>query len=109
MVEDFRSGRQAHGSLATNSTAVERVSSVKILGVHLPDELPSTSNTTTIIKSGQQRLHPLWRLKKAGFPTLHMTTFYRCTIESILTYPNPVSTVKVTVPCCYSYCTLHFI
>ena len=66
--------------------AVERVSSVKFLGVHLADDLTSNTNTTAVIKKAQQRLHSLRRLRKAGLPPPHLTTFYRGTIESILTY-----------------------
>lgn len=56
------------------------------LRVHLVDDLSSIINTTTIIKLAQQHLHPLWRQRKAGYPTIHLNTFYRDTIESILAY-----------------------
>ena len=87
MVIDFRrAGKQHHTPLSVAGAAVERVSSVKFLGVHLADDLTSNTNTTAVIKKAQQRLHSLRRLRKAGLPPPHLTTFYRGTIESILTY-----------------------
>ncbi|XP_055494275.1 zinc finger protein Helios isoform X8 [Leucoraja erinacea] len=87
MVIDFRrAGKHHHTPLHIDGAAVERVSSVKFLGVHLADGLTSTINTTAVIKRAQQRLHPLRRLRKGGLPTVHLTTFYRGTIESMLTY-----------------------
>ncbi|KAL2095521.1 hypothetical protein ACEWY4_007669 [Coilia grayii] len=43
-----------------------------------------TLNTTHITKKAQQRLYFLRRLRKAHLPTSILTTFYRGTIESIL-------------------------
>ncbi len=64
---------------------MERVSSTKFLGVHITDDLTWTTNTTSLIKKVQQRLHFLRRLKRASFPPPILTTFYRGTIESMLT------------------------
>ncbi|KAK0141960.1 RNA-directed DNA polymerase from mobile element jockey [Merluccius polli] len=86
MVIDFRRGGRQHAPINIHGSAVERVSNVKFLGVHLADDLTFSTNTTAVIKKAQRRLHPLRRLRKAGLPTPHLTTFYRGTIESILTY-----------------------
>ncbi|KAI3367214.1 hypothetical protein L3Q82_008268 [Scortum barcoo] len=67
------------------SAAVERVSSTKFLGVHISDDLSWTTNTASLAKKAQQRLYFLRKLKRASAPPPIMTTFYRGTIESILT------------------------
>ncbi|KAK3569758.1 hypothetical protein QTP86_004075 [Hemibagrus guttatus] len=53
-------------------------------GVHLAEDLTWSLNTSSITKKAQQRLHFLRRLRKAHLPPLILTTFYRGTIESIL-------------------------
>ncbi len=62
-----------------------RVSSTKFLGVHITEDLTWTTNTKSISKKAQQRLHFLRRLKRASLPPPILTTFYRGTIESVLT------------------------
>ncbi len=64
---------------------MERVSSTKFLGVHITEDLTWTTNTKSISKKAQQRLHFLRRLKRASLPPPILTTFYRGTIESVLT------------------------
>ncbi|KAF7649075.1 hypothetical protein LDENG_00147890 [Lucifuga dentata] len=83
-VDKTRASKHQHTPLSIDGAAVERVSNVKFLGIHLADDLTSTINTTTVIKEAQQWLHPLRRLRKAGLPTPHLTTFYKGTTESIL-------------------------
>ncbi len=61
------------------------VSSTKFLGVHITEDLTWTTNTKSISKKAQQRLHFLRRLKRASLPPPILTTFYRGTIESVLT------------------------
>lgn len=62
------------------------VSSVRFLGIHLAEDLSYTTNTVAIVKKAQQRLNLLRRPRKARFPTVHPSTFYRAAMESILTY-----------------------
>ncbi len=66
-------------------STVERVSSTKFLGVHITEDLTWTTNTMSLSKKAQQRLHFLRRLKRASLPPPILTTFYRGTIESVLT------------------------
>ncbi len=71
--------------LTIDSSTVERVSSTKFLGVHITEDLTWTTNTMSLSKKAQQRLNFLRRLKRASFPPPILTTFYRGTIESVLT------------------------
>ncbi|KAL0146881.1 hypothetical protein M9458_057820, partial [Cirrhinus mrigala] len=85
VVMDFRRNPVDHPPLTIDSSAVERVSSTKFLGVHITEDLSWTTNVTSLNKKGQQRLHFLRRLKRASLPPPILTTFYRGTIESVLT------------------------
>ncbi|KAL0147043.1 hypothetical protein M9458_057567 [Cirrhinus mrigala] len=85
VVMDFRRNSVDHPPLTIDSSTVERVSSTKFLGVHITENLTWTTNVTSLNKKGQQRLHFLRRLKRASLPPTILTTFYRGTIESVLT------------------------
>ncbi|KAI4901012.1 hypothetical protein NFI96_010350 [Prochilodus magdalenae] len=74
-----------HSPLYINGAEVERVSSVRFLGVHLTDDLSWSLHTNKVVRSARQRLFYLRRLRKFGPPPDILTNFYRCTIESILT------------------------
>ncbi len=85
VVMDFRRNSADHPPLTIDTSTVERVSSTKFLGVHITEDLTWTTNTKSISKKAQQRLHFLRRLKRASLPPPILTTFYRGTIESVLT------------------------
>ncbi len=85
VVMDFRQNSGDHPSLIIDSSTVEWVSSTNFLGVHITEDLTWTTNTISLSKKTQQRLHFLRRLKKASLPPPILTTFYRGTIESVLT------------------------
>ncbi len=85
VVMDFRRNPVDHPPLTIDSSTVERVSSTKFLGVHITEDLTWTTNTKSVSKKAQQRLHFLRRLKRASLPPPILTTFYRGTIESMLT------------------------
>ncbi len=86
VVVDFRRRHSTdHPLLTIDSSTVERVSSTKFLGVHITEDLTWTTNTMSLSKKAQQRLHFLRRLKRASLPPPILTTFYRGTIESVLT------------------------
>lgn len=82
---DFRRNSVDHSALTIDSLTVERVNSIKFLGVHISEDLTWTTNITSLSKKAQQRLYFLRRLKKASLPPPILTTFYRGTTESVLT------------------------
>ncbi|KAI4876406.1 hypothetical protein NFI96_004028 [Prochilodus magdalenae] len=84
MVVDFRRTRRDHSPLHIDGSTVEIIKSTKFLGVHLAEDLTWSLNTSTVTKKAQQRLYFLRRLRKAHLPPPILTTFYRGTIESIL-------------------------
>ncbi|KAL0160894.1 hypothetical protein M9458_044619, partial [Cirrhinus mrigala] len=85
IVMDFRRNSVDHTPLTIHNSAVERVSSTKFLGVHITEDLTWTTNTMSLSKMAQQCLHFLRWLKRASLPPPILTTFYRGTIESVLT------------------------
>ncbi len=84
IVVDFRRVHTQHAPLTINGATVERVSSTKFLGVHITEDLSWTNNTSALAKKAQQRLYFLRKLRRARTPASIMCTFYRGTIESIL-------------------------
>lgn len=62
----------------------ERVSTFKFLSVHICEDLTWSHNTTHLKKS-RQCMYFLRRLKKFSMPSQILSSFYRCTIQSILT------------------------
>ena len=44
------------------------------------------TDTTAIVKKAQQRLYFLHTLRKVNLSQQHLRSFYRCSIESVLTY-----------------------
>ncbi len=85
IVVDFRKVHTQHAPLTINGATVERASSTKFLGVHITEDLSWTNNTAALAKKAQQCLYFLRKLRRARAPAPIMCTFYRGTIESILT------------------------
>ncbi|KAK3541678.1 hypothetical protein QTP86_000490 [Hemibagrus guttatus] len=86
MVVDFRSAQIEHSPLDIDGWRwkVEIIKNTKFLGVHLVEDLTWPLNTSSITKKAQQRFYFLQRLREAHLQPLILTTFYRGTIESIL-------------------------
>lgn len=85
IVVDFRKKQSSHSPLLIKNAIVEQVSSIKFLGVQITDTLTWSLNTSALVKRAQQRLYFLRRMRRANIPPHILTTFYRGTIESILT------------------------
>ncbi|MCP4487325.1 MAG: DUF1891 domain-containing protein [Gammaproteobacteria bacterium] len=86
LILDFRRNRDDPAPLYINGELVERVDSFKFLGVHISADLSWSNNTSALVKKAQQRLHFLRVLKKEHLDSSLLVTFYRSTIESLLTY-----------------------
>ena len=97
LVVDFRRSRRGqHAPIFIDGVEVERVTNFKFLGVHISEDLSWTLNTSSLIKKAHQRLFFLRRLRKVKLSHLTLKNFYRCTIESTLTY---------CIPAWYGNCT----
>ncbi|KAK3518210.1 hypothetical protein QTP70_033910, partial [Hemibagrus guttatus] len=84
MVVDFRRAQSDHSPLNINGSNVKIMKSTKFLSVHLAEDLTWLLNTSSITRKAQQCLYFLRRLRKAHLPPLILTTFYRGSMESIL-------------------------
>ncbi|KAM9834861.1 protein ABHD18 isoform 1-T3 [Syngnathus typhle] len=84
IVVDFRKGHTQHLPLTIDGAVVERVSSARFLGVHISEDLSWSTNTASLAKKAQRRLYFLRKLRRASARPAVMTTFYRGTIESVL-------------------------
>ncbi len=68
-----------HPPLTIDSSTVERDSSTTFLGVHITENITWTTNTTSLSKKAPRHS------PRASLPPHILTTFYRGTIESVLT------------------------
>ncbi|RXN23579.1 RNA-directed DNA polymerase from mobile element jockey-like protein [Labeo rohita] len=86
IIVDFRRHSTDLAPLYINGECVERVHTFRFLGVFISDNISWTVNTTAIIKKAQQRLYFLRVLRKHNLGSSLLLTFYRVSIESLLTY-----------------------
>ncbi|KAF7645680.1 hypothetical protein LDENG_00199970, partial [Lucifuga dentata] len=86
VIVDFRRTRVDHAPLYINGDVVETVSSFRFLGVHISGELTWSVNTNAVMAKAQKRLHFLRVLRKNKLDQRLLVTFYRSTIESVITY-----------------------
>jgi gmma-aminobutyric acid receptor subunit gamma len=84
MIVDFRKQQREHPPIHIDGTAVEKVESFKFLSVHFTDKLKWSMHTDSVVKKVPLQLFKLRRLKEFGLTPKTLTSFYRCTIESIL-------------------------
>jgi hypothetical protein len=85
LIVDYRKRRAKQVPININLAVVERVESLKFLGVNIPKEPSWSKHTKTVVKRARQSLFPLRRLKIFGMGLQILKRFYNCTIESILT------------------------
>ena len=85
MVMDFRRHPPSHPPLLINSSAVQVVSSVKLLGTTITSDLKWETHSSKVIKRAHQRMFFLRLLRKMNVSPKVRSHFYRATIESVLT------------------------
>ena len=85
LILDFRKKAPPLKALHIKGAVVQRVESVKFLGLHITNTLSWSGNTTATLKKAQQRLYFIRSLKKAGLSCQPLTQAYRCRVESVLT------------------------
>ncbi len=81
IIVDFRSSRKTTRSpIHINANAVERVPNIRFLGVMIIENLSWAENNPAVVGKTQQ-----CQLRKANLQQKLLVSFYRSTIESILT------------------------
>ncbi len=86
LIVDFRKKEaKTHKPVYINGAEVEQVSSFKLLGINITENLSWTSHISAVVKKAQKWLYFLRKLKKAKFPCQVLVNFYKGAIENILT------------------------
>jgi len=87
--------------LVLDGNIIERVSSFKLLGVHIYNDLRWNSHRPIefIATRANSRLYALKQLKRSGFPVKDLVTFYTrpTVIRPVLEYANVVWHHSITV------------
>ena len=76
MLIDCRKDRTVISAIKINDCVLERVSSFKLLGLWIDDDLKWKTNTEYIVKNAAKRLHFLKILKGYNSPCEDLKTFY---------------------------------
>ena len=69
---------------------IERVKSVKLLGIIVTDKVTWNENTTYICSKASKRLYHLKQLRRAGLDSVDLLAFYGSVIRPVLEYACPV-------------------
>uniref|UniRef100_A0A669B499 Reverse transcriptase domain-containing protein n=1 Tax=Oreochromis niloticus TaxID=8128 RepID=A0A669B499_ORENI len=86
LIVDFRRHNTDLAPLYINGECVERVHTFWFLGVLISADISWTENISAVVKKAQQWLHFLRVLRKYKLNSNLLLTFYRSSIESLLTY-----------------------
>ena len=69
---------------------VELVTSTKLLGLTIANDLTWNDHVTEITKKASKRLYFLTQLKRAGVPKQDLALFYVSCVRSVIDYAAPV-------------------
>ncbi|MFM2293543.1 MAG: hypothetical protein RIS29_3356, partial [Bacteroidota bacterium] len=92
-----RSNTNPFSSISVNSNAIERVSTFRLLGVHIDDNLKWTSHTSYIYSKASSRLYFMKLLKRSGASIDDMVHFFKTIVRSLLEYACPVWHNSLTI------------
>ena len=87
MIIDFRKNKSPMDTLCIDGHRIETVDSFKFLCNAISNDVSWKANTNAIVSKAQQRLYFLRQLRKFGLKKKLVTIFYRCTIETVLSFP----------------------
>ena len=76
--------------IAIGGSDIEQVSTFKLLGVHLSEDLTYAVHRDYIVKKANRRLYVLRQLKKCKVPSADIVHMYCALIRSILEYASAV-------------------
>jgi len=83
-------------SLSTPAGPIERVTTFKLLGLHLDASLSWTTHINTVCTKASNRLCFLKQLKRAGVPPDQLLHFYTTVIRPVLEYASAVCHYSIT-------------
>ena len=76
----------SHGPIKIYGVQFERVSSAKVLGVKISNDLKWNDHVDTITSKAARRLYLLSQLKRAGISPDDLSAFYCSVIRSVLEF-----------------------
>lgn len=76
-------------NIVLDDKEIEKVSSHKILGLFISDDLTWNSNIEAVISKASKRIYPVRLLKRAGVEGKELTQFYTTCIRSVMEYACP--------------------
>jgi hypothetical protein len=88
LVVDFRKVKQSLAPIKISGNEVEQVSSFKLLGVTLQNDLKWEANSKEVVKKARKRLYFLRILKAFMVKKETILNVYRSIVESVLTYAS---------------------
>jgi len=77
-------------SLSTPAGPIQRVTTFKLLGLHLDASLSRTTHINTVVSKASKRLYYLKQLKRAGVPPHQLLHFYMTVIRRVFEYASLV-------------------
>jgi len=77
-------------SLSAPTGPIQRVTTFKLLGLHLDASLSWTTHINSIVSKACKRLYFLKQLRRAGVPPRQLLHFYTTVIHPVLEYASPV-------------------
>ena len=91
-----RINKEPPPNIFVNSNVIERVSSFRLLGIHIDNNLKLTSHTAYIYSKASSHLYFMKLLKRSGACIDDMVHFFTTVIRSLLEYACPVWHTSLT-------------
>ena len=76
-------------AFAAHLSNIERVSSLRVLGITLNDKLTAADHVTALLSSGSSMLYAMRVLRSHGTPTTSLQDIFRSTVISRILYAAP--------------------
>ena len=86
----FAKEQRAFDPVIIEEKEVELVTSTKLLGLTIANDLTWNDHVTVITKKASKRLYFLTQLKRAGVPKQDLAMFYVSCVRSVIDYAAPV-------------------
>jgi len=80
---------EAQGGAAATAAGIERVSSLRVLGVILNDKLTAADHVIALLSSGSSIVYAMRVLRLHGTPTTSLQDMFRATVISRMLYAAP--------------------
>ena len=90
MIIDFHKEKADPPPIKLDNITIDRVTSIKLLGVYISSDLTWNLHISHIISKGAQRLYLLSQLRRSGISDHDLVQVYQTLVRPILEYACPV-------------------